>query len=492
MSVLLLAVVLVWVGRSAGRALLAAGQGRAYRLVLYAATGLVVLHLLLMGLDLAGIRWTRWSLLLGLLAVGGVAEAVRRRSGGREGRAVGEAGGLPSDLGWGDAVAAGALGVFALFAPTLWVTTPDWAYHWGLKAHRYFLAGGVDLDLLTPPWNWTLHPDYPNLLPDLHAATAVLAGRFDAPELMLWSVVFMGLLLAAARELLRQAEVDRTARQATTALLGLVLGSFALRGLVAGGADVPVGLALLLALPALLGSSGPAAERQLDRSDPAAERQLGLGAALAAGSKIEGVVLAAALVGVLWLLRGRRLTLGVLWRSAALPAAVVLPWLLTALRHDLFVDYDAGGPSFRRLPAVASALGEVLLVPELAGFSALVWLPLPLLLSRRARAFAAVASLQLAFYLYVYLSAAADHLFYVTTTLPRLALHLVPAAVVAAAAALWGERPSPAAWRRQEPHGGEGEGERRGGAAGEEGAGAVEELDRQVAGRDGGAGGAGG
>jgi hypothetical protein len=435
-SVLVLAGVLLWVGSRAGGSLAAAGQGRAYRLVLYEAVGLVVLYLLQTGLDLTGVRWSRASLLFGLLAAGAGAELVRRR--GRRGAAAAarggaEGGGLPSDLGWGDAAAAGALLVFALFAPTLWVTTPDWAYHWGLKAHRSFLAGGVDLELLTRPWNWSLHPDYPNLLPDLHAATAVLAGRFDAPALMLWSVVFLALLLAAARELLRQAGVDRGARQATTALLGLVLGSAALRGLLAGGADLPVGLALLLALPALL---------EMPVGSPeAAERQLGLGAALAAGSKIEGVALAAALVGILWLRRGRRLSLGVVRRSAALPAAVVLPWLATALRHDLFLDYDAGGPRLRHLGAVAAALGEALLVPELAGLAALVWLPVALLAVRRARPFAAVACAQLGFYVYVYLSAIADHGFYVATTFPRLALHVLPAAVVAAAAVLWGERP---------------------------------------------------
>lgn len=433
MSTLALAALLAWVGSRLGRSLAAPGQGRAYRLALYLVTGIVALHLLQTALDLAGVRWTRASLLLGLAALGGGAE-LAWRLGSRRRRDPPQPVRLPSDLGWGDAAASAGLVVFALFAPTLWITTPDWVYHWGLKAHRYFLAGEVDLGLLTAPWGWTLHPDYPNLLPDLYAATAVLAGRFAPAPLMLWSVLLYGCLLVASRELLRQLGVDRGARQAATALLGLLLGGFALHQLTAGGADWALGLALVLALPALLAWGDGQA------GDATIERQLGLAAALAVGSKIEGVVLGAALVGIFWLARGRRLTLGAAWRSAALPAAVVLPFLAVALRHHLFLDYDGGGPALGHLGAVAAALLEEMTRPAWSGLGAAVWLPVPLLFSRRARAFAAVACLQLGFYGYVYLSAAADHRFYVLSTFPRLMLHIIPAALVTGAAVLWGER----------------------------------------------------
>jgi hypothetical protein len=436
MSVLVLAALLLWVGSRVGGSLVGPGQGRAYRVVLYEVAGLVTLYLLQMALDLVGIRWTGWSIGVGLLLIGGVGEIVRRRRdrAARTGEfppgssTAAESSRFPSDFGWGDGVAAGALGVFALFAPTLWVTTPDWAYHWGLKAHRYFLAGGVDLALLTRPWNGPLHPDYPNLLPDLYAATAALAGRFAEPPLMLWSVVFFTLLLVAARELLRQEGVDRAARQATIALLALLVGGFALRQLAAGGADWSLGLALLLAVPALLGAP-----------EPATERQLGLAAAFAAGSKLEGVALAAAMIAVLWLWRGRRLTAGVVWRTAALPAAVVLPWLAVALRYHLFLDYTGGGPQLAHLRPVAGALLETLASSDWSGLAAAVALPLPLLASRRARPFAAVACLQLLFYGCVYLSALSDQRFYVLSTFSRLALHVIPAALVVTAAVLWGD-----------------------------------------------------
>jgi hypothetical protein len=443
-STVALAAILLWVGSRIGGRLAAPGQGRAYRLVLSLVAGLVAFYLLQTALDLVGIRWTRWSLGLGLAVLGGAGHfLVARRGGGSRSSPSPEATRLSSDLGWGDAVAFGALAVFALFAPTLWVTTPDWAYHWGLKAQRYFLAGEVDLQLLTRPWNWSIHPDYPNLLPDLHAATAILAGRFAAPAQMLWSVVFFALLLVAARELLRQQGVDRGARQATMALLGLLVGGFALRQLGAGAADWPLGLALLLGLPALLGAPEEEGERQLGAPEPAAELQLGLAAALAAGSKIEGVALAAAMVAVLWLRRGRRLTLGAALRSAVLPAAVVLPWLAVALRHHLFLDYAAGGPELRHLVAVGAALLEAMAGPAWSGLLAAVFLPLPLLFVPRARAFAAVACLQLLVYGYVYLSSPAGHRFYVLSTFARLALHLIAAALVATAAVLWGPRAAP-------------------------------------------------
>ncbi|HEX5761447.1 MAG TPA: hypothetical protein VF121_19855, partial [Thermoanaerobaculia bacterium] len=312
MSVLLLALLLCGVGSRFTGLLAGPRDGRGYRLALAFLAGLLSLHLLQTSFDLLGIRWSRGSLGLGLLALAllGHRFAPRPRD---------EAAAFRSDVGWGDAVALAALAVFAALAPTLWITTPDWAYHWGLKGHRFFLAGGIDYELLARPWNASLHPDYPNLLPDLYAATALFAGRFAAPDLMLWSGLFCALLLVAAREVLRGAGVDRGARQATTALLGLLAGGFALRQLAAGSADWPLALAFVLALPALLGvrRAGRATDgtprvdwspaRKPSRlgagaGDPvaerAAERQLGLAAALAAAAKIEGVALAAILIAV--------------------------------------------------------------------------------------------------------------------------------------------------------------------------------------------------
>jgi hypothetical protein len=75
-----------------------------------------------------------------------------------------------------------ALAVFALVSATLWITTPDWIFHWGLKAHRFYLQQGIDYAYLARPWNWTIHPDYPNLFPELLATSAHLARGFASAD----------------------------------------------------------------------------------------------------------------------------------------------------------------------------------------------------------------------------------------------------------------------------------------------------------------------
>ena len=122
------------------------------------AAGLVVLHGLLLGLDLAGIRWSRLSIGIPVLAL--AALGLRRR--GR----VAETRPRRHPLGWGDGLAAGTIAVFAILALARRVANPDFIYHWGLKAKRFALAGGVDLPFLQAGWNSYAHPDYPNLVPN--------------------------------------------------------------------------------------------------------------------------------------------------------------------------------------------------------------------------------------------------------------------------------------------------------------------------------------
>jgi hypothetical protein len=68
----------------------------------------------------------------------------------------------------------------------------------------------------------------------------------------------------------------------------------------------------------------------------------------------------------------------------------------------------------------------------------LLTLPL-LLLVRRTRPVAAVAGLQLLFYLWIYFSAPLDTEFQVISSFPRLAMHLVPAVILAGVVALKGK-----------------------------------------------------
>jgi hypothetical protein len=420
--------------------------------VLYTLAGWVGLHLLLTALGLVRLPW-RPLVVLAALAVAAAlawrwlpAPADRTR--------------LPSDLGWGEWLAVAALAVFAVCALSCWIATPDFVYHWGLKGHRFYLAAGVDYRYLGASWNWAVHPDYPNLLPELFAVSSLAAGRFDEPAMMLWSAAAFALLLAALRETLRRTGTSRFASQAALAGVALALAAYGIGGLSAGGADWLIALALAAALPPLLSP--------VDRRGAA---QIGLAAAFAAASKVEGVPLAVSLVGIYaarawaaraapparapapataprtwprgthWLQPLRRLQVlrGIDPRAAlalTLPAAAVtLPWLAEIWHHHLFQAYNSGPLAPERLPRVLGAIAARM-DDSWSGFGyGLLLLPL-LALDRRLRAVAAVVSLQLLFYLYVFLSVRLDAVLLVQLSFARLVLHLLPALLTAAVVAL--------------------------------------------------------
>jgi hypothetical protein len=427
LAVLALPAVLAFLGSRFPGALVHPEDSTPHRLVVYGMTGALVLHLLLTGLDAVGLRWhpllvvLLGGALLGLLAVAGQ----------RAGRSRPPASPHFADLGWGDAVALLALLVFALSAVTLWTMTPDFVYHWGLKGARFFLHRGVDYAWLAHPWNWAIHPDYPNLLPELFAVSALLAGDFEPSPQMLWTVLFFAMILASAREALRGA-ADRWTRQAALAVVGLTSALFGMGQLMAGAADWMITAAFLAAVPALL-----------RRPDPAGDWQVAVAAAFAASSKIEGapfavLLVAAQLVRRIW--TERRLD----WKAAlrlGLPSALVgLPWLIRIFHHGLYLGSNSGPFEIGRARVILPALAESLASPAWHGLSLAVLLGPVLLLVRRVRPVAAVATLQLLFYLYVYFTAPVDTRYYVLTSFSRLIFHLIPALLVAGALALETER----------------------------------------------------
>lgn len=404
LAVLALPVLLVLLGSRFSGLLARPGDGVLYRCVVYGLAGTVVFHLLLTLLDLAGIPWH--PVLLGLGALLAAVHFHGRRDGAR----------LPSDLGWGDGVALFVLTVFTVLALTQWIMTPDFVFHWGLKGQRFFLARGIDEAWLAR--NDMIHSDYPNLLPELYAASALFGGRFDPPVLMLWSALFFAGLLAAAREALRPVE-DRYVRQAGLALVALALGLFGIGWQMAGAADWMLALALLASLPPLL---RPA--------DPAGDWQIGIAAAFAAAAKIEGIPLAGFLI-LVQLLR-ERLQFRTLVRLVLPTVAVVLPWWARVIQYRLFQKDNAGPFEITRAGALFSTAAEILAGPSWHGVAWIVLLTPLLLLPRRTRPFAAVVTLQLLFYLYVYFTAPVDVRYYVLTSLPRLLLHVVPGVLVLA------------------------------------------------------------
>ena len=407
-------VILGLLGSRFSSLLAAPGDGVLYRSTLYVLSGALVLHLTLTLCDLAGVPW---SLVL-LAALGALFFGLAWRFlPGHPERTH-----LPSNPGWGDGIALLVLVAFTLVALTGWITIPDFIFHWGLKGHRFYLAHGVDYAYLGRSWNWVIHPDYPNLAPELFAVTAMLAGGFDEPAMMLWTGIFFALLLAASREGLRQGGADRFTLQSGLALVALATGAFGLGHLMAGAADWMIALALAAALPPLL--------RPPDR---AGDFQIGAAAAFAAAAKFEGVPLAAFLVLVQLARRAPRISLRAAARTVLPAAAVVLLWLGRVIHHHLFLPFNSGPLRLSRAGELLPAVTEAFATSAWHGFSLAALLPPLLLLHRRTRPFAAAATLQLLFYSYTYLTVRVDDLrFFVLSNLARLAFHLVPASLVAA------------------------------------------------------------
>ena len=398
-------------------------DGLLYRCALYVLGGAVVLHLVLTALDLAGIPWH--PLLLAALWAALYFLGKRFLPRGPE-RA-----GPSAEAGWGEGIALSALATFTLLAVTGWITFGDFVFHWGIKGERFYLARGVDYGYLSRGWNWAIHPDYPNLLPEMYAVVSLMARRFDPDALMLTTALFFALTLAAAREGLRQGGAGRFSRQAGLALIALVTGAFGIGYTTAGGADWMLALALAAAAPPLL--------RPPDR---AGDFQIGAVAAFAAASKMEGVPLAVFLVLIQWGRRAwteRRPAFGAALRAGLPLAAVTLPWLGRVAHHHLFLGSNAGRIDLDRAPRTFEAVLEVIRTTgPWHGFLPAAFLPLLLLFPRRTRPLAAVAALQLAFDLYVYLSSPmADQRYFVMSNFARLGFQIVPASLVMALAA-WG------------------------------------------------------
>jgi len=380
--------------------------------------GLLLLDVLLLAFSLMGLRWGLATLGPPLLA--GIAWSLLSRPA----RPAVEEGASPPAWGWGDAVAVLALGVFAFCTARSWNLNSDFIYHWGIKGKTFALAHGIDFRYLTRPWSTHLHPDYPNLLPGLFALTALWDGGFREPVMALWSVAGFALLLLFGRDLLRELGTSRFARQVGMAVLGLTLAMFGIGYLLAGSPDWLIAVALLAAAVPLLAPSSPAADHRL-----------GIAAAIGAAAKVEGLPLAAFLIG-LYLLRRARARPG--WRSflgaalrAGLPSlAMAALWAWPVWRFHLFQSKFSGDFRWSRLEVVLPELGRALLTVNWH-FLSLTLLALPLLaLDRRFRPVVLAAMLQLGFYVYIYLSAAVDTRLYVQTGAARLFFHLVPTALL--------------------------------------------------------------
>ena len=390
-------------------------------LVAGAALGLVLLGLSLTALDAAGVAWSR-PLLLALLA-GGAAIA------GRRGVARLRSASSPLPIGWGDLVAFAGIVVVAVAAHSGWTVSIDFVDHWGVKGAKIFVARGVDWRFLASPWLATsLHPDYPLLLPELYATTALLRGLWLDSAGLLWTPCWAALLLVAGRDWLDRQVTDRFLRQATLAFLGLFLAFSTLALRRAGDSDWVIALVILAAAAWLSEAATP------DHDLP-----LGALAALAASSKIEGVPLALFLIVVHATRRLRRAgwrgSLG-FWRSALPPLAAILPWAWNVARHGLLSPENHGPLRLDHLGPVLAAMLASAAQPAWRGFGLATLLALPLLFTvPRLRPVGTLILLQLGFYLYAYLSSPVDAVTLAETSFLRLLGHFAPTIFVGAAAA---------------------------------------------------------
>jgi hypothetical protein len=412
------------------------GRAHGDDLVLAPLAGLLVLHLLLTATTLSGAPWSRLTVTLPLVALDvvavlgllGVLGPGRVRGRRRDEPAAGLPDRRRFAVGWGDAVAALCLLGIGVLALLRRIAASDFIYHWGLKGERFALVRGIDVSLLAAPWNRSLHPDYPNLVPGLFAATAITEGSFRESTVLLWSVVATALLLLAARRLLLRTMPDAGDTQIAFAALALGITSFSISWQMMGNADAWMALAVVLAVSALVG-------------EPPRDLAVGLVAALAAAAKIEGVALAGLLV-VLHLLRRRargRVGAAALARMIVPPALVIAPWVWSVAAHDLSQGYTSAGVEPGRLLAMPGILLDSLLHDGWHGLSLLVLaVVLVLPLFRRFRVAGLLLLTQLAFYLAVYVTTTGDMELLVRTTAPRLLYHLLPAALVLGAALLPG------------------------------------------------------
>lgn len=384
-------------------------------------TGALGLHLLLALLGSVGVAWSFGA----VAAPAAFAALAWRRCGWRGGRFALERPGV------GDLVAAGVLALFAWRVLSYDAVTPDFYYHWGLKARRFLFAGGVDLEFLLGPGAWRYHAEYPCLWGDLLLAPGLAIGRFSVRAALAWSIAVFALVLLVARRALVDAAPRPWLGQALVAAFALLVGSFSLVHLLGGQADWLMAFALVVATPALI-----------EPRRPTSLRELVLAAALAAASKVEGAPLAG------WLLAGAllpRLPLAVVrstlprltWREtilATVPAAVSAAiWLVPVWRWKLDRSSSIGGYRWERCEAALRAIGHELSTGAQGwGPTLLVLLAIPaLIVARRTRVFGLVVLAQAATYLFAYSGGAADVAVWVATSLPRLLFHLVPALLLA-------------------------------------------------------------
>jgi hypothetical protein len=286
------------------------------------ALGGVVLFIL----SSAQIRWSRVTLLAGMLLVAVIASAFARRRAPFD-RARNTQPFAPRWKGFlatGIDLMTGVLAAgYALFATVGPAAEADFITIWGVKARELWMAGGIDWRFLENPFNEFAHVDYPILLPLILDVQTVIRGSWDARWLGALHVAFGLAAVLAVRAFIEEETDDSVlAAAATLALASIAFSPWI--GLAEGPLVASGTVGLLYVRRGVLGS------------DSAGILRGALFLGIAGSFKNEGVALIAA-VAVGLLLTAPRF-LARLWPAIA----IVTPWFVLRRLHHLQTDLTTG------------------------------------------------------------------------------------------------------------------------------------------------------
>ena len=402
-------VLLVMFGLAIARALDLPG-----RVAIAFAGGTVIAGTLMFAMSVAGVRWTRVS----LLVPGVVVLLILWRTGNlaRPGRQDC----LPSTEARRSTLL--LLSIFALTfygAATARMTSGDLLYFWGPKAIHFFDARAIDVAFLAFPHYYLMHPDYPPLQPLALVWSSVMTGRFSWWGAVLLAPLYLIATVVAFRSLAAP-RLGAAKAGAYAALLAALLAFGFTAGRAAGGGDPMLLMFEVIALAALTFAEG---------RDARVIASIML--AGAAFTKVEGSAFVVAIVIALLVVNRRAI-------ASAIPAVILIAsWIYFARHHDLIDSYARTDK-----PLLLDKLGYVLYMGGWQASYRVMYLPwiaalAPLALGRSFRRAALpllVAALSLGYTVFFYLHEP-EPLWWIKASAERVLLTPLACLAVASAAA---------------------------------------------------------
>lgn len=390
------------------------------RLAVSGALGALITGVVMFVMSIVSIPWSRTTLFVALAAIAATGWWLARRNPG-----------MPVDDTSTDRtsrlVSAGMFVIVALMvygALDARISSGDLHYFWGPKAVRFHSAQTIDTGFLSNRDFYSMHPDYPPLLPLLYAWSNVLSRSFSW-----WAAVLTApLLLLGIGAVVHSCSRDHLGTLLVVATMAQAMAI----GYAAGAAEPLLIFFECLALCAVIFVDDPRAQVAL----------AAIGLAGAAWTKIEGATFAIAFV----------MALVVVWRQwkpiariAAPAIALVVAWTAYISVAGVLDMYAAAS----RYPIHLHTLPKTLKLIGAAASYDIAWIPwiAPLLLIaigdiRRAVLPLIVAILTIGAAVYFYLHAE-DAAWWIAASAPRVLMTPLLALDLAAIAASTRRRASP-------------------------------------------------